>query len=77
MDIGYIIIVHLATPTYSSAASALAACYCKLPSLNKAWPLAPLLLKRVSKTLISVIPLVRHVTGNDKDYLRKIPRVVW
>ena len=20
---------------------------------------------------------VRHVTGNDKDYLRKIPRVVW
>ncbi len=21
--------------------------------------------------------LVRHVTGNDKDYLRKIPRVVW
>jgi hypothetical protein len=23
------------------------------------------------------IPGVRHVTGNDKDYLRKIPRVVW
>ncbi len=22
-------------------------------------------------------PCVRHVTGNDKDYLRKIPRVVW
>jgi hypothetical protein len=21
--------------------------------------------------------IVRHVTGNDKDYLRKIPRVVW
>ncbi len=21
--------------------------------------------------------VVRHVTGNDKDYLRKIPRVVW
>jgi hypothetical protein len=21
--------------------------------------------------------LVRHVTGNDKDYLRKIPKVVW
>ncbi len=20
---------------------------------------------------------VRHVTGNDEDYLRKIPRVVW
>jgi hypothetical protein len=23
------------------------------------------------------IQSVRHVTGNDKDYLRKIPRVVW
>ncbi len=23
------------------------------------------------------IAIVRHVTGNDKDYLRKIPRVVW
>jgi hypothetical protein len=23
------------------------------------------------------ITYVRHVTGNDKDYLRKIPRVVW
>jgi hypothetical protein len=23
------------------------------------------------------ITTVRHVTGNDKDYLRKIPRVVW
>jgi hypothetical protein len=23
------------------------------------------------------ILVVRHVTGNDKDYLRKIPRVVW
>ncbi len=23
------------------------------------------------------IHIVRHVTGNDKDYLRKIPRVVW
>jgi hypothetical protein len=23
------------------------------------------------------VPVVRHVTGNDKDYLRKIPRVVW
>ncbi len=23
------------------------------------------------------IASVRHVTGNDKDYLRKIPRVVW
>ncbi len=22
-------------------------------------------------------PAVRHVTGTDKDYLRKIPRVVW
>ncbi len=21
--------------------------------------------------------VVQHVTGNDKDYLRKIPRVVW
>jgi hypothetical protein len=21
--------------------------------------------------------VVRHVTGNDEDYLRKIPRVVW
>jgi hypothetical protein len=25
----------------------------------------------------SLFNLVRHVTGNDKDYLRKIPRVVW
>jgi hypothetical protein len=25
----------------------------------------------------SARPSVRHVTGNDKDYLRKIPRVVW
>ncbi len=24
-----------------------------------------------------IINTVRHVTGNDKDYLRKIPRVVW
>ncbi len=24
-----------------------------------------------------VIICVRHVTGNDKDYLRKTPRVVW
>jgi len=23
------------------------------------------------------IETVRHVTGNDKDYLRLIPRVVW
>jgi hypothetical protein len=22
------------------------------------------------------VPFVRHVTGNDEDYLRKIPRVV-
>jgi hypothetical protein len=26
--------------------------------------------------LFDVFQLVRHVTGNDKDYLRKIPRVV-
>ncbi len=26
---------------------------------------------------IHYIDVVRHVTGNDKDYLRKIPRVVW
>ncbi len=27
--------------------------------------------------LCSAYTTVRHVTGNDKDYLRKIPRVVW
>ncbi len=27
--------------------------------------------------LILLVGTVRHVTGNDKDYLRKIPRVVW
>ncbi len=27
--------------------------------------------------LIQLGGTVRHVTGNDKDYLRKIPRVVW
>ncbi len=26
---------------------------------------------------VAKIGFVRHVTGNDKDYLRKIPRVVW
>ncbi len=26
---------------------------------------------------LASISIVRHVTGNDKDYLRKIPRVVW
>jgi hypothetical protein len=26
---------------------------------------------------IIFLQYVRHVTGNDKDYLRKIPRVVW
>ena len=47
-------------------------------------------MNRYSKTFISVVikkekefqdsrrrePSVRHVTGNDQDYLRKIPRVV-
>ena len=28
-------------------------------------------------TLEPIVSTVRHVTGNDKDYLRKIPRVVW
>ncbi len=28
-------------------------------------------------TLEPIVLTVRHVTGNDKDYLRKIPRVVW
>ena len=27
-------------------------------------------------TLEPIVSTVRHVTGNDKDYLRKIPRVV-
>jgi serine/threonine protein phosphatase PrpC len=26
---------------------------------------------------LNIFASVRHVTGNDKDYLRKIPRVVW
>jgi hypothetical protein len=26
---------------------------------------------------VYTLTIVRHVTGNDKDYLRKIPRVVW
>jgi hypothetical protein len=30
-----------------------------------------------NKPRYSYIKVVRHVTGNDKDYLRKIPRVVW
>jgi hypothetical protein len=29
--------------------------------------------KKIEFAILSV----RHVTGNDKDYLRKIPRVVW
>ena len=28
-------------------------------------------------TLEPIVSTVRHVTGNDEDYLRKIPRVVW
>ncbi len=31
----------------------------------------------VSVLLLVLKSSVRHVTGNDKDYLRKIPRVVW
>jgi hypothetical protein len=30
-----------------------------------------------SKYSVWWVPCVRHVTGNDKDYLRKIPIVVW
>ncbi len=31
----------------------------------------------VAEVLPGGVADVRHVTGNDKDYLRKIPRVVW
>jgi hypothetical protein len=36
-----------------------------------------LLLFIISISTLNAFPFVRHVTGNDKDYLRKIPRVVW
>ncbi len=35
------------------------------------------LMTKILTVLYVFIPFVRHVTGNDKDYLRKIPRVVW
>jgi hypothetical protein len=31
----------------------------------------------IYSNIIHLGMVVRHVTGNDKDYLRKIPRVVW
>ncbi len=31
----------------------------------------------VSYRIVKILEAVWHVTGNDKDYLRKIPRVVW
>ncbi len=38
------------------------------------WTFAPM---DKGTILVYCCPSVQHVTGNDKDYLRKIPRVVW
>jgi hypothetical protein len=34
------------------------------------------LFRNKSREFVPLKPIVRHVTGNDQDYLRKIPRVV-
>ncbi len=47
-------------------------CNTSLP--KKMYPLLP---NNNLRNPFPTLSIVRHVTGNDKDYLRKIPRVVW
>ncbi len=38
---------------------------------------SPFIISLNIKDTLLATAYVRHVTGNDEDYLRKIPRVVW